>query len=164
LAVGRATRLINHHLRLALMRRDGGRCQFPGCFATRNLHAHHIVHWADGGPTELGNLVLVCHFHHHLIHDRGWRVEPTSRQFVPPSSSALGGVPVDPVPVCAERGGRPDLIEPWRWRGAHDRPHQQSTNERRGAGLEPPHLDPLDLGLATEILHANEQARRARAT
>ena len=40
----------------------------PGCGATRGLHAHHIWHWEDGGPTELWNLVLVCPFHHRLHH------------------------------------------------------------------------------------------------
>ncbi|EUA50615.1 HNH endonuclease family protein [Mycobacterium xenopi 3993] len=36
--------------------------------ATRGLHAHHIVHWEDGGATELANLVLVCPYHHRLHH------------------------------------------------------------------------------------------------
>ncbi|MCV7403483.1 HNH endonuclease signature motif containing protein, partial [Mycobacterium marseillense] len=36
--------------------------------ATRGLHAHHIRHWEDGGPTELANLVLVCPYHHRLHH------------------------------------------------------------------------------------------------
>ncbi|EUA33789.1 HNH endonuclease family protein [Mycobacterium xenopi 3993] len=34
----------------------------------RGLHAHHIIHWEDGGPTELSNLVLVCPYHHRLHH------------------------------------------------------------------------------------------------
>ena len=43
----------------------------PGCGATRGLHAHHIRHWEDGGPTELDNLVLLCPFHHRLHHSGG---------------------------------------------------------------------------------------------
>src|SRR5436309_742357 len=43
-------------------------CAVPGCGATRGLHAHHIWHWEDGGPTELANLVLVCPYHHRLHH------------------------------------------------------------------------------------------------
>ena len=43
-------------------------CAVPGCGATRGLHAHHIRHWEDGGPTELDNLVLVCPYHHRLHH------------------------------------------------------------------------------------------------
>ena len=37
-------------------------------------HAHHIVHWADGGPTALDNLVLLCGHHHRTIHSTPWRV------------------------------------------------------------------------------------------
>jgi hypothetical protein len=64
---GRATRVINRRLRRALEHRDPT-CAVPGCGATRGLHAHHIRHWEDGGPTELDNLVLVCPYHHRLHH------------------------------------------------------------------------------------------------
>jgi len=40
----------------------------PNCGATRGLQAHHIVHWENGGPTELDNLVLTCPYHHRLHH------------------------------------------------------------------------------------------------
>src|SRR5690606_13447274 len=62
---GRATRTVNRRLRRALEHRDGC-CVVPGCGATRGLHAHHIVHWENGGLTELSNLVLVCPFHHRM--------------------------------------------------------------------------------------------------
>src|SRR5882757_6212752 len=55
---GRATRVISRRLRRALEYRHPT-CAVPGCGATRGLHAHHIVHWEDGGLTELFNLVLV---------------------------------------------------------------------------------------------------------
>ena len=64
---GRATRQINRRLRRALEHRHPT-CAVPGCGATRGLHAHHIRHWEDGGPTELTNLVLVCPYHHRLHH------------------------------------------------------------------------------------------------
>src|SRR3954467_11680588 len=67
---GRATRTVNRRLRRALEHRDRC-CVVPGCGATRGLHAHHIVHWEDGGPTELDNLVLLCPFHHRLHHSGG---------------------------------------------------------------------------------------------
>ncbi len=75
LSVGRETRIVPRRIRRALNRRDHNRCQFLGCDATRRLHAHHIVHWANGGPTELPNLVLVCNYHHHLLHEHGWNIE-----------------------------------------------------------------------------------------
>ena len=67
IGAGRATRLINRRLRRALEHRHPT-CAVPGCGATRGLHAHHIRHWEDGGPTELDNLVLVCPYHHRLHH------------------------------------------------------------------------------------------------
>jgi len=67
IGAGRATRLINRRLRRALEHRHRT-CAVPGCGATRGLHAHHIRHWEDGGPTELVNLVLVCPYHHRLHH------------------------------------------------------------------------------------------------
>ena len=67
IGAGRTTRLINRRLRRALEHRHPT-CAVPGCGATRGLHAHHIRHWEDGGPTELDNLVLVCPYHHRLHH------------------------------------------------------------------------------------------------
>ena len=52
----RETRQISRRLRRALEHRHP-MCAVPGCGATRGLHAHHIWHWEDGGPTELWNLI-----------------------------------------------------------------------------------------------------------
>jgi hypothetical protein len=57
LSVGRATRTIPAHIRTALVLRDQG-CRFPGCDRPPAwTDGHHIIHWSDGGPTELENLV-----------------------------------------------------------------------------------------------------------
>jgi Domain of unknown function (DUF222)/HNH endonuclease len=74
LDVGRATRVVAPAQRTALTVRDGG-CRFPGC--DRPLawcEAHHLRHWAHGGPTDLGNLALLCRGHHHAVHEGGWRL------------------------------------------------------------------------------------------
>jgi len=71
---GRNCRTLNRRLRRALHRRDHGTCRFPGCGATSWLHAHHIIHWTRGGPTDLTNLVSICSFHHHQVHEGGWNV------------------------------------------------------------------------------------------
>lgn len=71
---GRATKVVNRKLRRALHRRDRGMCRFPGCGATTWLHAHHIRHWSRGGRTDLDNLLSLCGFHHHLVHEGGWTV------------------------------------------------------------------------------------------
>jgi hypothetical protein len=57
-----------------LRHRDRG-CRFPGCGSTAFANAHHIVWWSRGGTTDLENLVLICGFHHRLVHEHGWRVE-----------------------------------------------------------------------------------------
>ena len=77
LDLGRTQRLPNRAQRRALMCRDGG-CRFPGCTERRYVEAHHIVHWADGGPTDLSNLVLLCWAHHHAMHEGGYRMALTS--------------------------------------------------------------------------------------
>ncbi|MFI9388165.1 HNH endonuclease [Kutzneria sp. NPDC052558] len=75
LDIGRASRTIPNAIRRALIHRDKG-CAFPGCGRPpRQCHAHHIVHWADGGPTSLDNLVLLCSRDHRLIHHGGWTVK-----------------------------------------------------------------------------------------
>jgi hypothetical protein len=53
--------------------RDGG-CRFPGCGTRRFTHAHHITWWERGGATSLENLILLCSFHHKLVHEYGWTV------------------------------------------------------------------------------------------
>jgi hypothetical protein len=44
-------------------------CQYPGCTATRELEAHHLIPVERGGRTELDNLVLLCPRHHKYLHD-----------------------------------------------------------------------------------------------
>ncbi|MCP4224174.1 MAG: HNH endonuclease [Actinomycetia bacterium] len=87
LSIGRESRVVPKRIRTALELRENGMCQFPGCATTRGLHAHHVVHWLHGGPTELGNLILLCSFHHQVIHDGGhspsrWSVEPHEGGFL----------------------------------------------------------------------------------
>jgi len=50
-------------------------------------HAHHLVHLADGGPTSLENLILLCGHHHRLIHNGPWTSRgegPNQFAFDPP--------------------------------------------------------------------------------
>jgi hypothetical protein len=74
LNVGRKTRSIPPALKRALNARDKG-CRFPGCCNKRYVDGHHIHHWANGGETKLGNLVTLCRFHHHLVHEGGVQVQ-----------------------------------------------------------------------------------------
>jgi len=49
-------------------------CRFPGCGAKAYTEAHHVKFWSHGGRTELANLLLICSFHHTLVHELRWRV------------------------------------------------------------------------------------------
>lgn len=93
LDVGRTQRLVTAPIRAALELRDGG-CVFPGCEKPpQDCHAHHLQPWWAGGPTSLGNLVLVCAHHHGIVepgHDPTadrWRVrlrDDGRAEIVPP--------------------------------------------------------------------------------
>ena len=68
LDVGRATRTIPAAIRRAVEIRDR-RCRAAGCDRPpRWCDVHHLDHWADGGETKVERLVLLCRFHHRLIH------------------------------------------------------------------------------------------------
>ena len=71
--VGARTRTIPPALRRALHHRDRG-CRFPGCHLPFG-QGHHIRHWAQGGPTTLSNLAMLCRRHHRAVHEEGYQVE-----------------------------------------------------------------------------------------
>ena len=67
---GRATRLFTTAQVRRLWLRDGG-CTFPGCSMPPHwTDAHHLVHWADHGPSDLDNAALLCERHHTIVHTR----------------------------------------------------------------------------------------------
>jgi hypothetical protein len=71
---GSTTRVPAGSQRKALVVRDRG-CRFQGCDRPPDwTDAHHIKHWADGGKTEMDNLVLLCRRHHRMVHEEGWRL------------------------------------------------------------------------------------------
>jgi hypothetical protein len=68
--VGRAIRTVTGRQFRALVVRDR-HCVVKGCHRRpAQCAAHHVRHWADGGSSDLDNLVLLCHQHHHDHHDR----------------------------------------------------------------------------------------------
>jgi hypothetical protein len=79
---GRKSRTVPPALQRALRVRDRG-CRFPGWENRRFLDAHHVQHWARGGPTTLANLVLLCRRHHRLVHEGGWRLDRRLRFYDP---------------------------------------------------------------------------------
>jgi 5-methylcytosine-specific restriction endonuclease McrA len=97
LEVGARTRTIPPALRRALHHRDRG-CRFPGC-GVRVGQGHHINHWAQGGPTTLSNLALLCRRHHRAVHEEGYRLnrQPDGElRFRRPNGQVLPEVPPPP--------------------------------------------------------------------
>jgi hypothetical protein len=146
LEVGARTRTIPPALRRALHHRDRG-CRFPGC-GVRFGQGHHIRHWANGGPTTLSNLALLCRRHHRAVHEEGYQVDRLADgelQFRRPDGQFLPEVPLPPtVPadpaqtIRAHHGAGGLQLHAWsakpRWLG-----------ER------------LDVGWAIDVLHPRAQ-------
>jgi hypothetical protein len=90
LDVGRAQRTFTERQKVALAARDGG-CRFPGCDRPPSwCEAHHAEEWLrDQGETNVDNGILLCRFHHMMIHNQGWRVEKHADGYtaVPPNST-----------------------------------------------------------------------------
>ncbi len=87
LDIGRSHRTIPAAIRRAVVLRDGG-CAFPGCERRAGWSdCHHVRHWADGGTTEVDNLVVVCRLHHQLMHHSPWQVRIRNGlpEFIPPA-------------------------------------------------------------------------------
>ena len=148
--VGARTRTIPPALRRALQHRDHG-CRFPGCHG-RITQGHHIHHWAQGGPTTLGNLALLCGRHHRAVHEEGYQVERASDgalRFRLPHGRVLddvpppAAVPADPVGALRALNDAEGLVL-----DAH-------TTCARWLG------ERLDLGWAISVLHPLAWACRA---
>ena len=140
--IGARTRTIPPALRRALQHRDRT-CRFPGCHV-RVGQGHHVQHWAQGGPTTLANLLLLCRRHHRAVHEEGYQVarEPDgSLRFRRPDGRPLPEVP-PPAAVPA------DPVEALRT--CHDARGLQ-LNGRTACPLWLG--EPLDVGWAIDVLH-----------
>ncbi len=101
--IGARTRTIPPALRRALHHRDRS-CRFPGC-SVRVGQGHHVRHWAEGGPTTLSNLALLCRRHHRAVHeeDQIAQLANGGLEFRRPDGRPLpevpspAAVPADPV-------------------------------------------------------------------
>lgn len=100
--VGRISREPPAWMMRQLRHRDGG-CRFPGCGVRRFAQAHHIVWWERGGATDLDNLLLVCSFHHKLVHEHGWSIRgrATEERWLRPDGSTFVAGPGPPGETVA---------------------------------------------------------------
>jgi len=152
-AIGARTRTIPPVLRRALQHRDRG-CRFPGC-GVRVAEGHHLHHWAQGGPTTLSNLALLCRRHHRAVHEEGYQVARRpdgALQFQRPD-----GRPIPEGPPSAARPG--DSVATLRARhDAEDLRLDAHTTRPGWLG------ERLDLGWAIDVLHprANSLPLEAR--
>ncbi len=79
LDLGRVVRLFTRAQRRRLWRRDRG-CTYPGCSAPAAwTRAHHVVHWADGGHSDIDNAALLCQRHHTYVHHRRLAAQVSAR-------------------------------------------------------------------------------------
>jgi len=121
LRLGRRRRRPSAALRRAARERDRCRCRFPGC-ESRRVDLHHIVFWANGGRTDLGNLISLCKYHHLLVHDRGYLIAAGpggTFAFYRPDGTAIPNSPPLPEPDgtvgdCHDAEITPQtIIPPW---------------------------------------------------
>jgi hypothetical protein len=151
LDVGRRTRTIPPALRRALQARDRS-CRFPGC-GVRHAQGHHLHHWANGGPTRLDNLALLCRRHHRAVHEEGYRAErgaDGTLHFSTPGGRPIPEVPAPPaLPTDASRA----LVAAHRARGL-------SIDGRTGCAEWLG--ERLDLAWAIGVLHPAAQAATHR--
>lgn len=71
--VARGRRIPPPWLVRQIRHRDRG-CRFPGCGSEAFTQVHHVRWWSRGGRTEAKNLILLCGFHHRLLHEAGWSI------------------------------------------------------------------------------------------
>jgi hypothetical protein len=104
LNLGRRSRVASRAQIRALKRRDGAKCCI--CGNTVGLEAHHLIHWAHGGRTDLNNLVLVCWKCHCLLHDKRFRLRRDDHgqmQLIRPDGRVVRSRPVPLRPYVRER-------------------------------------------------------------
>jgi len=81
--VGRSERVVKGAQRRALIARDK-HCQWPGCERPASwCDGHHIVHWVNGGRTDLDNMILLCARHHRMVHEGEWQVVKSDEGLMP---------------------------------------------------------------------------------
>ena len=79
-------------------------CLFPACGTpAHRCQAHHVQHWSDGGPTDRDNLILLCSFHHHRLHDGGYVIRKSVGRVVFETHDGHVIGAREPAPVVGEK-------------------------------------------------------------
>jgi hypothetical protein len=137
LDVGRSRRVVSARMRRLLQLRDQG-CRYPGCAVpAADTEGHHVVHWVDGGRTDLANLVSLCRFHHHRHHEGAFGIVADADGF-----------------RFATAEGRPIAVGLTGPHAPHDSAPISPQSPAAGAGGAPFDLDHTILVLAGNVAHA----------
>ena len=133
----RVGRCASYPQQRALYKRSDGHCQYPGCTATRELEAHHILAVEHGGATDVANMILLCSRHHKLLHDYA-HPHPRHRRA---AHLRRPGRPRDhhqPTPRATPLTGRPAVVSA--------RSSGPSARARAGTSPSPPSPRSPDAG------------------
>ena len=114
--VGRTQRFVPRRTRRLIEDRDRG-CAYPGCLTIHHLECHHIVHWADGGPTDTTNLISLCPHHRDRHHAGDFTIHPRRRRPGQFRFQTRGGTPIEPAPTVAPPNNTPPDQPPPRYIG-----------------------------------------------
>ncbi|UIJ34729.1 HNH endonuclease signature motif containing protein [Allobranchiibius sp. GilTou73] len=109
--VGRAHRIVPRRTRRLVEDRDRG-CAYPGCLAIHHLECHHVVHWADGGPTNIANLISLCPHHHDRHHAGDFTIHPEPGRPGRFRFATRHGHPIEPAAATAPPGTTPPPVQP----------------------------------------------------
>lgn len=133
LDVGRQARLFTPAQTRGVLARDVS-CRFPRCTAPPGAgEVHHALHYASGGDTEIGNGVLLCRYHHSLVHRLGLTIEREETRWVfrRPAGELYGTTPIE----------RASLAVSATWS-----PRRPGSNQPRRHGTRPPQRAPNPVG------------------
>jgi len=109
--VGRAQRIVPARTRRLVEDRDRG-CRFPGCPTTTHVECHHLIHWADGGPTDTLNLACLCPYHHDAHHNRDFNVTGDADNPNGLTFTTRHGFPIHPGPTFTTPANPPSPPSP----------------------------------------------------
>jgi hypothetical protein len=139
--VGRLLRLYTSKQKSALAVRDGG-CMWPGCDRPPSwTEAHHVDHHHKGGKTTIENGILLCRFHHLLLHNNHWNI----------THDLFGWWLIPPIDVDPQQVPRPMPSKSLAWEDLERHRNQKRENSAREAE---------EAGHADQVTRA-EEARRA---
>ncbi len=98
--LGRQQRLYPSWMKAAIAARDGG-CRVAGCDRPPEMcEVHHVLEWMrDNGETSIENGILLCRYHHMLLHNNGWRIERDGAEYtlINPAGQRFAMPPKNPI-------------------------------------------------------------------